>query len=136
MRLAVLGFAAFLSLASASTTSFSPTTVSAPAGVDDADLFASTLRVLHDEGYDIARADEDAGVVATDPGGPGGPRERFLYAWRIRVADGTLSLDIDCVHVDEHGLTGECLGDERPADMVSDEPRLRQAIFADAQRRA
>jgi hypothetical protein len=124
MRLVVLAAAAFASLASASTTSFSPRSVSAPAGVESDDLYAATVTVFTSEGYRLSRADEDAGVVATElSGDDAGAR----YGWRAVIEGRRLSLAIDCL---------ACEDDTRPASWVADEPRLRHAIFAEAERRA
>jgi hypothetical protein len=138
MRLVVLAALVSLSLACAANTTvpFRPEPVIAPAGVGDQDLYTASIRVFTDQGYSIQMADETAGVIATNLLAIKRVGDRHVfYGWRATIGDGTLKISIDCRVGLKSGAMTAC-NDKREDRFVAYLPRLREAIFAEAQQRA
>lgn len=104
--------------------------------VTDADLYAATIRVLDDMGLGTRDKDKDAGIVVSDfaPAGPQGLATMF-HAWRIRIEEGKVRIDIDCALHDRSLGTQSC-GPGRAEEWVRLVPELAQKISDDAWSRA
>lgn len=135
MRPLVLCAAALISLASATQSAYKAPDAPAPPGVSDADLYAATVRVFTDRGYELRDKDADAGVVSTAFVEVDNTLDfHTLHSWRAVIAEGTLRLAIDCEKRHEGRIDG--CGESRVDDWIKDEPVLRQEIFDEAARRA
>lgn len=122
---------------------YHPKVSEAEPGIADEDIYAATIRVLADDGYEFEDKDKEAGIVTTKPvsaGMAGGlSTDTVLHSWRARIEEGTLRLEIGCGMETSNGRRYPCAGpsaDERKADWVANEPRLRKRIMDEAHRRA
>lgn len=111
----------------------------AVAGVTDDDIYAATVRIFADDGFSFIDKDKDAGIVTTsyrEAGMEGGlSTTRVAHAWRARIEEGTLRLEIGCQALGSNGPY-PCSFSERNADWVAAEPRYRQRIMDEAERRS
>jgi hypothetical protein len=98
-RALVLLSAVLLCVASASTSSFRPRSISAPGATDD-DIYTAAVRVLGDRGVSMRTQDRQSGLLVgewTDVqiGLPGSTSTQ-QHAWRVTVRDGQARVLIDC----------------------------------------
>jgi hypothetical protein len=117
---------------------YRPERTRAPEDVSDADLYASTIRVLDDMGLGIRMKDKDAGIVASDfvDAGSIGFGSVF-HAWRVRIEEGELRVEIECMIAAPSHVPSPCgAGSKRSDEWIAAAPVFAEKIVADAGRRA
>lgn len=117
----------------------------ASAGVTDADLYASTLRIFDDAGLELREKDKDSGIITTkfvQIGSAEGDATYLIYhAWHVRIEEGSLWVGIDCMMTHYETMAPEsgplpCDGRTRRQAWIDQADDLAAKINADAETRA
>lgn len=121
---------------------YKPFFAEAPEGVKDTDLYASTVRIFTDQGWDVLEKDADAGIVTSKlirAGMAEDSTDAVYHAWRVTIAEGRVRVEIGCMFLNDYpGSRPHSCGEsgERKARFIDTAPELAQMIIADATKRS